>query len=308
MAENFVCGGVAAALAICVVNPIDVVKSRLQMQGELGADKPKQAYRGIVSAMVTIGQKEGLAGLYRGLPAAVLFQLVGNSCRFGIYHAGKKLAGTDKKQSSLKNLGLALTAGGVAGLVSCPFFTVKTQMQVQTSVSDLSTGHQRQHSSFADACQSILRDEGVTGFWRGIPVFLLRCVALVGAQMTTYDAAKHWLLHQAPVEMSDGPLVHCEASAIAAGAGCLCMQPFDLVGSRMMNQPVDGHGRPVLYNGALDCFVKTVQSEGVQGLYKGVAANYSRMAPQYILTFVFFEQLIKLVPTLSGATPAKLVR
>lgn len=300
MAENFVCGGVAAALAICVVNPIDVVKSRLQMQGELGANKPKQAYNGIVSAMYTIGRKEGVAGLYRGLPAAVLFQLVGNSCRFGVYHWGKSLVGSDKQQSSLKNFGMALGAGGIAGLVSCPFFTMKTQMQVQTSVSDLSTGHQRQHSSFVDACRSIVREEGVAGFWRGIPVFLVRCVALVGAQMTTYDAVKHCLLTNDSFRCQDGPLVHCEASAVAAGAGCVCMQPFDLVGSRMMNQPVDAQGKPLMYKGAVDCFVKTVQSEGVAGLYKGVTANYTRMAPQYILTFVFFEQLVAGIKRMRG--------
>ena len=29
------------------------------------------------------------------------------------------------------------------------------------------------------------------------------------------------------------------------------------------------------------------------GLYKGVAANYLRMGPQYILTFVFFEKMME---------------
>jgi solute carrier family 25 protein 34/35 len=71
-------------------------------------------------------------------------------------------------------------------------------------------------------------------------------------------------------------------------------QPFDLVAARMMNQPVDpttGKGR---YSGPIDCLKKTVQTEGPLGLYKGVTANFMRMAPQYILTFMFFEQLMEL--------------
>ena len=62
----------------------------------------------------------------------------------------------------------------------------------------------------------------------------------------------------------------------------------------MMNQPVSPEGKPHLYSSPVDCFLKTVRSEGPQGLYKGVTAQYIRMGPQYILTFVFFEQLMKL--------------
>jgi len=55
-----------------------------------------------------------------------------------------------------------------------------------------------------------------------------------------------------------------------------------------MNQPA---GKNQLYSGPVDCFSKTIKAEGLGGLYKGVTANYFRMGPQYILTFVFFEQL-----------------
>jgi solute carrier family 25, member 34/35 len=60
----------------------------------------------------------------------------------------------------------------------------------------------------------------------------------------------------------------------------------------MMNQPVSEAGVGTLYSGPVDCFMKTVKYEGVRGLYKGGLANYMRMAPQYILTFVFFEKFL----------------
>ena len=47
-----------------------------------------------------------------------------------------------------------------------------------------------------------------------------------------------------------------------------------------------------MYTGTLDCMKKTVAAEGVGGLYKGLTANYFRMAPQYILTFVFYEKFM----------------
>ena len=71
------------------------------------------------------------------------------------------------------------------------------------------------------------------------------------------------------------------------------MQPFDLVGARMMNQPVSPEtGAGLRYRGPVDCFTQTLKNEGPAGLYKGVGANYLRMGPQYILTFVFFEQVM----------------
>ena len=62
--EAFICGGGAALVAITCTHPIDVVKTRLQVQGELGAND--RAYRGIVSSLGTIARREGTRGLYMG--------------------------------------------------------------------------------------------------------------------------------------------------------------------------------------------------------------------------------------------------
>ena len=70
--ENFIFGGLSAAIAICVVNPIDVVKSRLQMQGEGVANAGMNIYKGPFSALKSIAQKEGIRGLYKGSTANYL--------------------------------------------------------------------------------------------------------------------------------------------------------------------------------------------------------------------------------------------
>ncbi len=100
--------------------------------------------------------------------------------------------------------------------------------------------------------------------------------------------------------VSEGVSCHVIASGVSAGAACICMQPFDLIGSRLMNQPVS-EGKKLRYEGPVDCFQKTVKAEGPLGLYKGVTANYMRMCPQYILTFVFFEKLMEISKSLKSA-------
>lgn len=48
-----------------MINPIEVVKIRLQIQGELAANAPKK-YRGLFHGIYTIAAEESIAGLYKG--------------------------------------------------------------------------------------------------------------------------------------------------------------------------------------------------------------------------------------------------
>ncbi len=292
--ELFACGGVAAACAICVVNPVDVIKSRLQMQGEMGAGT--RAYSGVFSGLAHVARHEGLRGLYGGLFPAICFQMVGNSVRFGVYGLGKRLAGAGggAKNNSRLNFACGVASGACAGLAACPFFVLKTQMQVQSTAAEGgAVGHQHGHSSMAGAVRTMWEKEGARGFFRGVDAFVPRCVALVSFQMSTYDLAKSQLTTRD--FMVDGPYCHVVSSAFAAGCACIAMQPLDLVGARVMNQPFSESGAPKLYAGPLDCLRKTVQKEGILALYKGGFANYMRMGPQYILTFVFYEQMLKAI-------------
>ncbi|KAJ8906507.1 hypothetical protein NDN08_003000 [Rhodosorus marinus] len=62
-------GAVAGGTASAVTTPLDVVKTRLQTQGEVGARR----YRDLRHAMKTIYLEEGIRGLFRGVQPRVLF-------------------------------------------------------------------------------------------------------------------------------------------------------------------------------------------------------------------------------------------
>lgn len=57
--------------------------------------------------------------------------------------------------------------------------------------------------------------------------------------------------------------------------------------SRMYNQTGN------LYNGVLDCVLKTVKTEGVLAMYKGFFAHLARILPHTILTLSLAEQTNK---------------
>ena len=61
--------------------------------------------------------------------------------------------------------------------------------------------------------------------------------------------------------------------------------------TRLYSQPLDSHGKGVLYDGALDCAWKILRIEGVLAFYKGATAHFLRVGPHTMLTFVFIGLL-----------------
>lgn len=71
-------------LATCFVQPLDLVKTRMQMQGVGGA---KKEYNNTFEAITGILKKEGITGIYKGLGAGLLRQATYTTTRLGVYTA-----------------------------------------------------------------------------------------------------------------------------------------------------------------------------------------------------------------------------
>jgi solute carrier family 25 protein 34/35 len=309
--EDFLCGGVAAAGSICVMNPVDVVKTRLQLQGELTAGGTHHStttgrvYKGVVQSLYRIATQEGIQGLQRGLSAALFLQFTVTATRFGVYALGKTHFGGENGHALpyMANLSLAMIAGACGAVCGCPFFSLKTQFQTQTSVPALAVGHQRHYTSLRSAFIQVYTTDGVAGYWRGLNAFMPRVMAFSAVQLATYDAVKQTIIKRQSRSSSscdssfaiigDGVFLHLVASTTAAICAVTAMQPFDFIAARLMNQPVL-NGIPQLYLGMWDCFHKVIRVEDPTALFKGATANYCRMCPYTVLTFLCFEQLKKL--------------
>jgi solute carrier family 25, member 34/35 len=64
---GFTAGALAACGAVTVTNPMEVVKTRLQLQGELAArGQVRKVYTGVLQALRIIAVKEGIRGSAQG--------------------------------------------------------------------------------------------------------------------------------------------------------------------------------------------------------------------------------------------------
>uniref|UniRef100_A0A3Q3AHP3 Solute carrier family 25 member 35 n=1 Tax=Kryptolebias marmoratus TaxID=37003 RepID=A0A3Q3AHP3_KRYMA len=295
---DFALGGVAACGACFFTNPLEVVKTRMQLQGELRSRGTYRVhYRNVFHAFYTIGKVDGLAGLQKGLVPGLLYQLCMNGVRLGSY-AIIESAGyihTDGRVSAVKTTLAGAGAGVVGAIMGSPvYLQVKTHLQSQSTAS-IAVGHQYKHEGMIHALRVIYRQHGILGLWRGSSAAVPRVSVGSATQLSTFSSAKE-LVVDLQVFPDNSWLVALIAGMISSVVVVLAMTPFDVVSTRLYNQPIDHRGKSQgqLYKGFTDCFSKALKKEGLTGLYKGLGASYFRLGPHTILSLFFWDELRKL--------------
>ncbi|XP_032431683.1 solute carrier family 25 member 35 [Xiphophorus hellerii] len=292
---DFVLGGAAACGACLFTNPLEVVKTRMQLQGEMKSRGTYRVYyRNVFHAFYTIGKVDGLAGLQKGLVPGLFYQFFMNGVRLGSY-AIIESAGyihTNGRVSAVKTTLAGASAGVVGAIMGSPVYLVKTHLQSQ-STSSIAVGHQHRHEGMIHALKAIYRQHGILGLWRGSSAAIPRVSIGSATQLSTFSSSKE-LVVDLKVFPQDSWLVPLSAGMISSVMVVLAMTPFDVVSTRLYNQPVDQMGKGQLYKGFSDCFSKTLKKEGLTGLYKGLGASYFRLGPHTILSLFFWDELRKL--------------
>ena len=131
MATNlveFALGGVAACGAGLFTNPLDVVKTRMQLQGELKARGKYQVYyRNIFHATYVILKTDGIRGIQSGLTPALCYQFVMNGARFGSYQIFQNLGWTKNSKGEMsypKTVLFGAISGALGAAIGSPIYMV----------------------------------------------------------------------------------------------------------------------------------------------------------------------------------------
>lgn len=286
---SFIAGGIAACGAVTATHPFETIKIRLQLQGELQAKKDApRLYRGVLHGVGVILKNEGPNGLYRGIGAAYVYQMILNGCRLGFFEPLRKsLTTAIFKDSNVQSLGVNVFSGAASGMLGAaagsPFFLVKTRLQSFSPF--LPVGTQHGYKNALDGFRKINRSEGFKGLYRGVGAAMVRTGFGSSVQLPTYFFAKRRLVKH--LEMQEGVALHLASSAASGFVVCCVMHPPDTIMSRMYNQTGN------LYRGVFDCLIKTVKTEGLLAIYKGFFAHLARILPHTILTLTLAEQTNK---------------
>ena len=290
--QRWFLGGVAACCGEAATYPLDFTKVRLQLQGELGksltgGDPVKPL--GMFGTASHIARTEGMLAMYGGLSAAALRQFVYGGIGVGLYVPVRTLVigDADPKTAPMWQRMLAGALSGSLGqLCANPFDLVKVRLQADGRLKSL--GQAPRYLGTFDALKRIPAEEGIGGLFRGLGPSIARAAVINGCGIASYDASK--TIAQEVTGHEKGLLPQVLASLVSGLVSALVSTPFDVIKTRMMNQPRD---KP-LYSGPIDCVIKTAKAEGVMALYKGFTPAYARLAPHRVVHFVTLEQLNKL--------------
>lgn len=201
--RDTVSGATAGMVSVLALHPLDVIKTRLQVQD--GIDRRAATYRGTVHAFRTVVRSEGALGLYAGLSPAVIGSTLSWAAYFGCYNNAKqRYAAMFEVEHLPSHLHLlsAAEAGLVVSLATNPIWVAKTRLQLQRREPSRAPegGGARTagggaaaapYRGFVDCITRIARAEGVPGLYRGIApsLFLVSHGAL---QFAAYEKLKRW--------------------------------------------------------------------------------------------------------------------
>jgi len=286
-----VLSAVAGMGAATLCHPLDVI--RVQMQ--------TFHFNGTMDAAKSIYQTSGLRnGLYAGISAAYLRQWLYGSCRMGIYSyllEYQKNNNHDKKPISFgTKLGMGCISGGIGSFVGTPSEVALVRMSAD---SKLPMTERRNYTSVFNCLMRITKEEGPTQLWRGSTPTVVRATLLSSATLGVTSQTK-MILNESGYFGPDGemlggiPVMVC-ATFVSSFVANVVANPFDVIKSRLQQMPIPPPGQQPMYSGMVDCFAKSIRSEGFMVIYKGFTPAFVKLAPYSIISLTLADKLTKAI-------------
>ncbi|KAG5937678.1 hypothetical protein E4U60_001782 [Claviceps pazoutovae] len=226
-------GDIAASIAYV---PSEVLKTRLQLQGRYNNPHFKSGYnyRGTVDAVRTIVRTEGASALFYGYKATLYRDVPFSALQFMFweqFHAWARIYKNGSDIGVPLEIITGATAGGLAGVLTCPLDVVKTRLQTQVNrtadspskLKEMAATAQKRHivtsaasaprpqpgaaplqtSSIITGLHVIYRTEGITGWFRGVGPRGVWTFIQSGCMLFLYQRLLHQFKTIMPVEKED---------------------------------------------------------------------------------------------------------
>lgn len=231
--KEWLSGGLANALTSALLNPMDVLKTRSQINSVKAVDMAK-----ILKGLYAEG---GIVGLWSpGLLASCIRELLSSGPRAGFYvpvrdnlvviftsSKSRSINGdisTDDKEMIQSTFAVkalaAMITGTIGSVVANPIDVVKIRLMTNPKA----------YPSTLSAVDQIFRTEGFNGLYKGVVPSTLRGAFIAAGELATYDHAKHIIKDK--FRLNEGFYLHSLASLVTGLVAATVAAPFDIVKTR----------------------------------------------------------------------------
>lgn len=277
--KPFVTGSMSGSVATVCIQPIDMVKVRIQlnaMQG--GSVNPAEVFKNVVA-------EDGFMSLYKGLSAGLTRQVVYTGARLGLYDVFIDNAkGPDGKVSFAMTSLCALGAGGLGAIIGNPADLSLVRMQADNM---LPAEQRRNYKHVFDALARIRAEEGFGGLFKGAAPTAARAMALNLGMLAGNTNAKQFLGDMGVT----GALQTFGASAIAGFFAAFFSLPCDFIKTQVQNAKPRPDGTKL---GPIECAAETFKTGGITRFWAGFPTYYFRIAPHAMITLLVQNEIKKI--------------
>ncbi|KAL9083414.1 MAG: hypothetical protein Q9159_005809 [Coniocarpon cinnabarinum] len=285
-------GSTGALVANAMVYPLDIVKTRLQVQGSKSSastsststsstetrtsDDDAPHYDSTLHAVTRILEDEGLAGLYAGIAPSLIGVVSQNFAYFYWYSVVRtlylKYRALAKPPSTAAELSLGAAAGALAQVFTIPISVVTTRQQTRSRKDE-------RKGMIATGREIIDGEDGWSGLWRGMKASLV----LVVNPSITYGAYQRLKEILFPNRTNLAAWEAFVLGALSKALATIATQPLIVAKVRLQSKPPpERKGRP--FKTFDEVLVHTVRHEGWLSLFKGIGPQLMKgVAVQGIL-------------------------
>lgn len=268
-----IAGATGAVLANAMVYPLDIVKTRLQVQvkpkptdtAPTGVDPTH--YNSTWDAISKIVANDGIQGLYAGINGALIGVASTNFAYFYWYSVVRTLYISSRKvptpPSTVIELSLGAVAGAIAQVFTIPVAVITTRQQTQ--------GKGERKGMLDTARDVVDSEDGWSGLWRGLKASLV----LVVNPAITYGAYQRLKDVLFPDKVNLRPWEAFLLGAISKSLATIATQPLIVAKVGLQSRPPRSrHGKP--FKSFIEVMQFIVHNEGLLGLFKGIAPQISK--------------------------------
>ncbi|XP_067635796.1 mitochondrial 2-oxodicarboxylate carrier [Eurosta solidaginis] len=273
-------GGSAGFVEVCIMQPLDVVKTRMQLQN---TTKPlgETHYTGVFDCFGKMYRQEGLFSFWKGILPPVIAETPKRAIKFVCFEQTKPLFLFGAPAPTPLTFSLAgLTAGLVEAIAVNPFEVVKVAQQADRT-------KMKEAAGTWSVARRIVRTDGL-GF-RGLNKGVTATMGRNGVFNMVYFGFYHSVKNYVPAfEDSTHEFLRKVLIGFTSGTlACFVNIPFDVAKSRIQGpQPQAGI---IKYKATLPSIGIVYREEGFRALYKGLVPKVMRLGPGGAIMLLVFE-------------------
>jgi len=267
--QDFIAGGISAAVSKTAVAPIERVKLLLQVQAVSKQLSEAQKYKGMVDCFTRIPKEQGFGAFWRGNLANVIRYFPTQALNFAFKDKYKMifLNGVDAKKQFWRFFAGNLACGGAAGATSLCFVYPLDFARTRLAA-DVGKAGNREFTGLGNCLTKVFKSDGLKGLYQGFGVSVQGIIIYRAAFFGLYDTAKG-------MTGATNIFVSWAIAQCVTTVSGIVSYPFDTVRRRLMMQS-GRKGGDILYKGTIDCWRKIASQEGTGAFFKGAFSNVLR--------------------------------